>query len=87
MEKDDYTALERITEYMNIQPQSTTVMPGIARTNHELENYGTVRRHYQRLQELEPKLAETYRYLDLRGEEAGRVLSAEGVGGSVIWAE
>ena len=59
----------------------------IARINHELENYGTARAAYQKLQSIDPELAQRFAYLGLRGEEAARAADAAGVKGEMVWDE
>ena len=46
-----------------LSPDLPRVLLGLARTHYELENYGTVKRNYTRLTELDPALAEKYSYL------------------------
>ena len=55
-----------------VQPDKATIVLALARVNHELENYGTVRELYAALTELDVVLAEQFAYLDLRGEEGTR---------------
>ena len=59
----------------------------VARVNHELENYGLVKRSYSRLKSVDPDLAEQFAYLDLKGEEAARAADIGAVKGVVIWDE
>jgi tetratricopeptide (TPR) repeat protein len=68
-----------------VAPDNPTVLLGIARVDHELENYGTARQAYEKLKTLAPELAERFSYLALRGEEAGRAADVSGVKGIVVW--
>jgi len=68
-------------------PDNPRVILSIARVNHELENYGSVRRSYERLRTLDPELATRFAYLDLRGEEASRAAELSAVKDVVLWEE
>jgi hypothetical protein len=69
------------------EPEHPGVLLSMARVSHELENYGLVRKTFGRLKELDPRLAEQYAYLDLRGDEAGRAAAVAGVHDTVRWEE
>jgi tetratricopeptide (TPR) repeat protein len=68
-------------------PKNPKVLLAVARANHDLENYGTVKELYSRLKESDPDLALQFAYLDLKGEEATRAADAAGVNGVVVWEE
>ena len=68
-------------------PDNPKVLLCVARANHELENYGSVREAYDKLRAIDPDLAIQFAYLDLRGEEAARAASMAGVKEVVIWDE
>ena len=63
------------------------VILSLARVHHELENYGMVRRYYEKLQAAEGELAEKYAYLNLQGEEGTRAADARRLKGVVEWIE
>jgi tetratricopeptide (TPR) repeat protein len=84
--------MEKAHRYYNeayqLQPEHPTVLLCVARTNHELENYGLVSRQYQKLKEIHPRLAEQFSYLEFRGEEAtARAAEIGGKRGTVLWEE
>jgi hypothetical protein len=68
-------------------PDNPTVLLCLARANHEIENYGSVKTAYDRLKKLNPDLAARFAYLDLRGEEATRAADITQVRNVVIWEE
>ncbi len=68
-------------------PDDPDVLLNIARANHELENYGTARAAYARLQQVSPALANRFAYLDLRGAEAERAAQAGEVEGIILWSD
>jgi tetratricopeptide (TPR) repeat protein len=67
------------------EPDRATVLLGIARANHELENYGKVQEAYAKLKTVDSTLAAQFTYLDLRGAEATRAADVGGVSETVIW--
>ena len=70
-----------------VRPGHARVILALARTNHELENYGLVRELYAQLQQRDAGLAERFAYLDLRGEEATRAAEVTGLGEVVLWED
>jgi len=68
-------------------PANPRVLLCVARVNHELENYGLVRKSYQQLKRVDPDLADQFAYLDLRGEEAARAAEISAVTEVVVWEE
>ena len=69
------------------EPDNPKVLLSLARANHELENYGSVREAYEKLKSIEPDLAVRFAYLDLRGDEAERASAIADVREVVVWAE
>jgi len=69
------------------EPDHTGALLGVARANHELQNYGTVADSYDRLRDLDPDTAERFAYLSFRGEEATRAAEIGGVRDIVVWDE
>jgi tetratricopeptide (TPR) repeat protein len=68
-------------------PKNPRVLLAVAKMNHDLENYGTVKELYGKLKESDPDLALQFAYLDLKGEEATRAADAAGVNGVVVWEQ
>jgi tetratricopeptide (TPR) repeat protein len=68
-------------------PHEPLVLLGLARTNHELQNYGIVKMEYDELRTLNPELANQFAYLRLQGEESTRAAQASQVAGVVMWEE
>ena len=86
--QDQYSqAMDYYSQAYESNNQSATALLCIARVNHEMENYGTVRKQYAQLKELNPGLAAQFAYLDLRGTEAGRAAEAAGVSEMVLWED
>ena len=80
-------ALELYQRAIAISPDSPRVILAVARTNHELENYGIVRRLYAKLKQIDDELADEYSYLELRRDQATRAASSIDVLGAVLWEE
>jgi len=87
LNNDMKNALKYYERAYKVAPKNPRVLLCIARTNHELENYGLVKETYSRLKELNPDLAYQFSYLDLRGEEAVRAAEISKVQEVVIWEE
>ena len=68
-------------------PDNPKAVLCVARVNHEMENYGTVRKQYDKLKELDPDLASRFAYLDLKGDDAVRAAEAAKIKEAVVWAE
>lgn len=68
-------------------PNNAKVLLAVARVDHDLENYGTAKAAYKKLQELDPNLADRFSYLDLRGDEAQRAADTAQIKGVVLWEE
>ena len=80
-------ALEMLNRAARKEPDNPYVLLGIARINHEEENYGAVRRSYDRLKQVNSELAGRFAYLDLRGDEATRAADVSGVKEEMVWSE
>ncbi len=63
MEEDFTEALALFNKADQLSPHNPKIILGLARTNYELENYGTVKGDYTLLKELDPSLAEKFSYL------------------------
>ncbi|MBN2051634.1 MAG: hypothetical protein JW760_14380 [Spirochaetales bacterium] len=83
--------LKKALEYYNrasqVKPDTPSVLLGIARVNHDLENYGLVDESFEKLKEASPALARRFAYLDLRGSEAERAAEIGNVKEEMIWQE
>jgi tetratricopeptide (TPR) repeat protein len=86
-EKDMDRALVYYEKAYENAPQNPTVMLGYARVNHELENYGIVRRVYDKLKKADPEMAMRFAYLELKGEEAKRAAGVAASTETLIWEE
>jgi tetratricopeptide (TPR) repeat protein len=86
--KEDYEFASRYYQrVLDIETNNKSALLGIARCNHELENYGLVTKTYKQLKEIDPNMAMRFAYLDLRGEEATRAADAAGMRKVVLWEE
>jgi tetratricopeptide (TPR) repeat protein len=63
------------------------VLLGLARANHELQNYGIVSKEYDELRSLAPGLADQFAYLRLQGEEATRAAAVSQASEVMLWEE
>jgi tetratricopeptide (TPR) repeat protein len=68
-------------------PTNTSVLLAEAMLNHQLENYGVVRKFYEALKSADPALADRHAYLNLRGEEGARAAEASGTKSLIEWME
>jgi tetratricopeptide (TPR) repeat protein len=68
-------------------PTNTSVLLAEAMVNHQLENYGVVRKYYDALKSADPALADRHAYLNLRGEEGSRAAEASGTRNLIEWME
>jgi hypothetical protein len=85
LEGNTKTALQYYERAQKKSPDKAVVLLGIARANHELENYGKVTEAYARLKTVDAKLASGYTYLDLRGTEATKAADIANVTDQVEW--
>jgi tetratricopeptide (TPR) repeat protein len=83
--------LERALEYYERasrkEPENAKVLLCAARVNHELENYGSAQKLYAKVKALDPRLAERFVYLELKGEEASRAAEAGAAREAMLWVE
>ncbi len=84
---DAKKAVEYFERAAKVEPDRGLVLLGLARANHELENYGDVQEAYARLKKVDSKLAQDYTYLDLRGAEATKAANMTDAYEKVEWAE
>jgi len=57
-------------------PDSVSILVGIAKANYELENYRDVEAYYRQIEAIDPKIAERYSYLVGAAENTSRAASA-----------
>jgi tetratricopeptide (TPR) repeat protein len=81
------TALDLYNRALKQNSENRAALLGVARCNHELENYGFVKQTYDKIQKVDPELAERYAYLDMKGEEASRASDAAGLKNTVLWED
>jgi tetratricopeptide (TPR) repeat protein len=70
-----------------VAPHDPLVLLGLARSNHELQNYGLVNKVYDELKAQSPELAARFAYLRLQGEEATRAADASQAKEIMLWGE
>lgn len=75
------------TNAKNIDPKNSLAWLGIARANHEMENYGAVKTAMTELKKLDQALATEFAYLELKGDEAQRAADVSGAKEAAKWAE
>ncbi len=80
-------ALDMYNRVLEQDGENRAALLGVARCNHELENYGFVRQAYEKIQKIDPELAERYAYLDMKGEDAARASDAAGLKHTVLWED
>jgi tetratricopeptide (TPR) repeat protein len=60
---------------------------GLARINHDLENYGETKKYFDELRKSNPSLAEKFAYLDLEGGDATKAADISKEAEAAIWSE
>ncbi len=80
-------ALDYYNTASRIKPDSPSVLLGLARVNHTMENYGLVDESFEKLKDINPSLARRFAYLDLRGNESERAAEIGNVREEMIWQE
>jgi tetratricopeptide (TPR) repeat protein len=68
-------------------PGNPRVLLGLARVNHELENYFQARKAFEELKKKDPELSRRFAYLELRGEEAARAAEVGGLKEVILWEQ
>ncbi len=84
---DSEAALAYFDRAFKKAPTSVPVLLAEATINHEMENYGAVRKYYLELKRRDPALADRYAYLDLRGSEGAKAADAAGLRNMIDWVE
>jgi tetratricopeptide (TPR) repeat protein len=87
MKQDYEKALSFYQRAFKQSPKDPIVLLCLARANHELQNYGEVKKLYQSLRSANPDLAGQFAYLDLQGDEATRAAEVSHVRDVVLWQE
>jgi len=80
-------ALELYERATRIQPKNPKVLLCVTRANHELENYGSAKKTYNKLKKIDPDLAVEYAYLDLAGDDVTRAANMSQMKDVMIWEE
>lgn len=86
-DKRDAEALEFFQRAAKVAPHDPLVLLGLARANHEMQNYGLAISEYEELRTRDPELAARFGYLRLQEEEATRAAEGNPVGDILIWGE
>lgn len=86
-EKRFEESITYFTSAKNIDPKNSLAWLGIARANHELENYGAVKTAMTELKKLDQALATEFAYLELKGDEAQRAADVSGAKEVAKWAD
>ena len=85
---EDYAeALEFYERADNLRPDNTTVLLGVARASHQLEDYTKATANYDKLKIVDPALAEKFSYLGMSGESAARAADQAQVKKLMVWEE
>jgi tetratricopeptide (TPR) repeat protein len=87
LNNDPEQALEMYERASRRQPDNPKVLLSLARANHELENYGNVKRSYNKLKKLDPDLAVDYAYLDLASDDTTRASNMSRMKEEMLWEE
>ncbi len=80
-------ALSYYQRAAEMKPDHPTVLLATARVHHELENYGSAGKAYDRLSIVNPALAREYSYLELRVAGSSRAGTENRNKGDLIWEE
>ena len=80
-------ALETYKRAAAIRPDNANLQLGIARVNHDLEQYEKTATAFSMVKQLDPALAERFSYLDLQGEASSRAADITQLKGVMVWEE
>jgi tetratricopeptide (TPR) repeat protein len=86
LQGDKDKALGMYERAAKLAPDDPGVLLGIARANHDLENYGQASRSFAKLKQVDPELAERFTYLELKGEDTARAADIAGLKGEAVWS-
>jgi tetratricopeptide (TPR) repeat protein len=83
--------LDQAMQYYNQaarkEPDNAKAVLCVARVNHDMENYGTVKKQFDRLKKLDPDLAAQFAYLEMRGDDLVRASEAARIKEVMVWDE
>ena len=85
LDEEYLSASGRYQKAFTVQPENPRAILALARTDHELSNYGNVKRYYAQLANIDPELAGKYSYLDLRASDTARAQEASRLRKFVLW--
>jgi Tfp pilus assembly protein PilF len=87
MENDMDASLTFYESAQKIDGKNSLALLGIARVNHEMENYGAVKNALAELKKVDQALATEFAYLELKGDEAQRAADISGAKEVAKWAD
>ena len=86
-QKGDFMEADRwYNRALDKDPENKTALLGSARANYEIENFGSVKILYKKLEETDSRLADRYAYLVSSSDDTGRASSAV-FRESAVWEE
>jgi hypothetical protein len=68
-------------------PDIALVQLGLARVNHDMENFGQAKDAMAALKKLDPDLAARFSYLEAKGDDTSRAADVERLKEEVVWSE
>jgi len=86
IDKDLQRAVGQFERALELDPDNPAVLLGLAKANYELENYGSVKDFYSRLQAQNPQLASKFAYLTQKQTDTARAADIS-MPDSVLWDE
>ena len=87
LKNDLKTARQYYEKAAKKTPNSPPVLLAMARVNHEVQNYSEAAVAYNKLKNLDPKLAEQFAYLGMKGSDAARAADISKTKGVMVWNE
>ena len=85
LKEDIRSALTYYEKAYSLAPENPKVLLCVARANHDMENYGTVKKYYGKLQSLNPELARQFAYLDMKADDTMRASDAKRMREVMVW--
>lgn len=85
--KDPEQALSYYEAASRLNPDSADAILGMARANHEMENFATARKLHTELVTVNDDLAERFAYLGQRGDDSARAADVERTRSQMVWVE
>ena len=80
-------AMQYYNQAVKKEPNNAKAVLCVARVNHDMENYGTVKKHFDTLKKLDPDLAAQFAYLEMRGDDLARASEAARIKEVMVWDE